>query len=121
MLPGTIIENIANIYFDFNPPVITEPSVLVAEFSTGVEELQDDLLVVYPVPTAGRVTVHSLRAVIQRIQIIAADGRVELTQDCRSNSEIVDMTGLSSGLYILRVQFDDNTISYRTVSKTTTQ
>ncbi|MBK9629212.1 MAG: DUF11 domain-containing protein [Flavobacteriales bacterium] len=32
---GTVIENIANIYFDFNPPVITEPSVLVAEFSTG--------------------------------------------------------------------------------------
>ena len=29
------IENIANIYFDFNPPIITEPSVLVAEFSTG--------------------------------------------------------------------------------------
>jgi len=25
---GTVIENIANIYFDFNPPVITEPSVL---------------------------------------------------------------------------------------------
>ncbi len=26
--PGTTIENIANIYFDYNPPVITEPSVL---------------------------------------------------------------------------------------------
>src|SRR5690606_30232718 len=23
------IENIANIYFDFNPPVITEPSILI--------------------------------------------------------------------------------------------
>ncbi|MBK9148041.1 MAG: DUF11 domain-containing protein [Flavobacteriales bacterium] len=29
LLPGDEIENIANIYFDFNPPVITEPSVLV--------------------------------------------------------------------------------------------
>ncbi len=28
--PGTVIENIANIYFDHNPPVITEPSVLNA-------------------------------------------------------------------------------------------
>lgn len=28
LLPGDEIENIANIYFDFNPPVITEPSVL---------------------------------------------------------------------------------------------
>jgi|GEM_PF-266349 len=28
LLPGDAITNIANIYFDFNPPVITEPSVL---------------------------------------------------------------------------------------------
>ena len=28
LLPGEEISNIANIYFDFNPPVITEPSVL---------------------------------------------------------------------------------------------
>jgi uncharacterized repeat protein (TIGR01451 family) len=28
LVPGTTIENIANIYFDFNPPVITEPSIL---------------------------------------------------------------------------------------------
>ncbi|HRH39774.1 MAG TPA: hypothetical protein PK760_15595, partial [Flavobacteriales bacterium] len=30
LLPGTVIENTANIFFDFNPPVITEPSVLTA-------------------------------------------------------------------------------------------
>ena len=30
VLPGTIIENTANIYFDFNPPVITAPSTLTA-------------------------------------------------------------------------------------------
>jgi|GEM_PF-3680400 len=32
------ITNIAKTIFDFNPPVITEPSVLVTEFSTGVLE-----------------------------------------------------------------------------------
>ncbi len=28
VVPGTTIENIANIFFDFNPPVITDPSIL---------------------------------------------------------------------------------------------
>lgn len=28
LLPATMIENSANIFFDFNPPVITEPSIL---------------------------------------------------------------------------------------------
>jgi uncharacterized repeat protein (TIGR01451 family) len=35
VLPGTSFENIANIYFDFNPPVITPPSVLTVS-SPGV-------------------------------------------------------------------------------------
>ncbi|MEZ4738440.1 MAG: hypothetical protein R2818_03570 [Flavobacteriales bacterium] len=35
LVPGEEIINTANIYFDFNPPAITEPSVLVAEFSSG--------------------------------------------------------------------------------------
>ena len=35
VLAGSVIENVANIYFDFNDPVITDPSMLVAEFSTG--------------------------------------------------------------------------------------
>lgn len=37
-MPGEEITNAANIYFDFNEPVITEPSVLVAEFSVGMSE-----------------------------------------------------------------------------------
>ena len=33
---GTPISNTANIFFDYNPAVVTEPSVLMAEMSTGV-------------------------------------------------------------------------------------
>ena len=33
-LPGDAVENIANIYFDYNPPVITEPCVLSVPIPT---------------------------------------------------------------------------------------
>ncbi|MBK6831765.1 MAG: hypothetical protein IPG92_13940 [Flavobacteriales bacterium] len=50
LLPGTVIENIANIYFDFNPPVITEPSALVAEFSTDVSDADSRIGLLSPNP-----------------------------------------------------------------------
>ena len=37
-LPSDEIANTAHIVFDYNDPVITEPSVLTAEFSTGIVE-----------------------------------------------------------------------------------
>ncbi len=53
LLSGTQIENIANIYFDFNDPVITEPSVLVAEFSTAVVERDERARAITPAPQSG--------------------------------------------------------------------
>lgn len=121
VLPGTVIENTANIYFDYNEPVITDPSVLVAEFSTNVEERADDQLAVYPIPASDRVTVHNREGVIDQIQVIGADGRVERVQSGRSNNEVVNLEGLSSGLYVLRIRSSDNTVSYRTIVKAPTQ
>jgi hypothetical protein len=37
LLPGETVTNIANIYFDFNAPVITPPSVFAVEVQTAVE------------------------------------------------------------------------------------
>lgn len=38
VLPGTIVSNAADIYFDFNPPVHTNDAVVVAETSTSLNE-----------------------------------------------------------------------------------
>src|SRR5690606_32416995 len=54
ILPGDQIENVANIYFDFNEPVITDPSVLVATMSTGIpnHSIAGDITL-FPQPTNG--------------------------------------------------------------------
>ncbi|HRH39110.1 MAG TPA: hypothetical protein PK760_12230, partial [Flavobacteriales bacterium] len=59
LLPGTELENTANIFFDFNDPVITEPSVLTAEFSTGVMATEVSKLSVSPVPARDMLHVRS--------------------------------------------------------------
>ncbi|MFZ1330683.1 MAG: T9SS type A sorting domain-containing protein, partial [Flavobacteriales bacterium] len=106
LLPGTTIENIANIYFDFNPPVITEPSVLVAEFSTGVEAqmISADLLLM-PNPTNGSVMVQvsNMDHTVGTLNIRAVDGR--LVKQLRMSSDRVelDLSALRAGAYWVEV------------------
>ncbi len=102
ILPGTLIENIANIFFDFNPPVITEPSVLVAEFSTGVGVESPDQLHVFPVPTREQLNVHST-TLLMRLSILTLDGRMVREEPIQGHRALVGLQGLPSGAYLLRV------------------
>jgi uncharacterized repeat protein (TIGR01451 family) len=106
VLPGTAIENIANIYFDFNEPVITEPSVLTAEFSTGQEQEQGQRhLTLFPNPAHDRV-----RLVLPQgtsgpvwVEVLTVDGRTAMTVRVAQGEEF-SVLGLSPGSYLMRVR-----------------
>ena len=100
--PGIVIENIANIYFDFNPPVITEPSVLVAEFSTEVQEQtqEQERLCVLPNPVSDHLRI-SADGTIDAITILSADGREVMRHSPRSTNASVEVSGLRSGAYFI--------------------
>ena len=104
VLPGTIIENIANIYFDFNPPIITEPSVLVAEFSTGVADRHQDAMRLYPNPATDRIFAPcpECGTAPYSVTIQAVDGKVVLQATLTSETEGIDISTLASGAYLLR-------------------
>jgi uncharacterized repeat protein (TIGR01451 family) len=98
--PGTIIENIANIYFDFNPPVITDPSVLVAEFSTGVGEVDEPRLQLSPVPVNDQLNVSSY-VEIRSVRIFTVDGREVDHRSIKATSGTIDVSVLNAGAYLL--------------------
>ena len=112
LLAGTIIENIASIYFDFNPPVITEPSVLVAEFSTGVGESIVAELELSPVPAARQLRIAA-KSTIAAVRIISPDGREMQFQRMRSNSAEIDIAHLVPGSYLLAVVFENGTVAHK--------
>lgn len=99
LLLGTEVTNIANIYFDFNPPVITEPSVLVAEFSTGVGAADALILQVYPNPTDDRITVVVPEPM--RVVLHDATGRVALAARLGQGGQELGLQGLGPGIYAL--------------------
>jgi hypothetical protein len=106
LLPGDVIENIANIYFDFNPPIITEPSVLVAEFSTGVGEASTASLLLSPVPVIDQLNIVS-SIEFRSVRIVAADGREVDQRSVRASSAAFDISRLNTGAYLLIATLPD--------------
>jgi len=100
-LPGTVIENTANIFFDYNDPVITEPSVLVAEFSTEVSAQERGDVHVVPNPATERITIAAFDSAVDFVRIIAADGRTVMTKAVRADRSVMDISHLDSGWYVL--------------------
>jgi uncharacterized repeat protein (TIGR01451 family) len=110
LLPGDEIENIANIYFDFNPPVITEPSVLVVTTGTGVVDPGTGMhLQLMPNPTDGllivRMSGDDIRPGMLRVR--GMDGRVVMEQRMTGPEVRMDVQRLANGAYVLEMLNDN--------------
>ena len=103
LVAGTVISNTANIYFDFNDPVITEPSVLTAEFSTGAQgqEQGQGQMLLQPNPASDDLLLRVTDGAIEVITVIAADGREVMRQWLRSSNSTIGVSGLPAGSYFL--------------------
>jgi hypothetical protein len=95
---------VANIYFDFNPPVITEPSVLVAEFSTGVDEAADGRIKVHPNPTSDQVRITVPADATRTYRVFGADGRdVQPPAVWSDDRLLLDAAHLAPGFYVIHL------------------
>jgi len=108
VLVGTVIENIAYIFFDFNEPVITEPCVLVAEFSTGIIERNADVAL-YPNPATTSIALRGMPNAEWTITSI--DGRRLASGKFTSVTGVVDISSFSDGLYLIQLFSDQRQIT----------
>ncbi|MBK6342548.1 MAG: T9SS type A sorting domain-containing protein [Flavobacteriales bacterium] len=117
LLPGTVIENTANIFFDYNEPVITEPSILVAEFSTEVGGEDANALFIAPNPATTEVRITAGHEVIARVTLFAADGRMMMNTVPNTTATTLNFGTLPSGLYIVQVDLASGTTSRKRLLK----
>lgn len=105
LLPGDLIANSAAIFFDFNDPVITEPSVLTVETSTGVAEGgTGQALRIFPNPTDQWLTIVLPDAVKPSVlEVLTLDGRLVAAHRPSGPSFNLNVGDLASGSYCIRV------------------
>ena len=99
LLPGDVIENTAEIYFDLNEPIITNSTSHVVDFSTTIAEVTTGTLRAFPVPAVDELRLISASP-IRSVEVFSIDGRripISLPPD-----GLIDVRALASGSYFLR-------------------
>ena len=121
LTPGTAIENVANIYFDFNEPVITEPSVLTAEFSTALRSANNAAgIQLFPNPVTDVASVNFPAAVDGfNWTVFSTDGRMHTTGRSSSGNAVLPLNALQQGTYLLQLRSEHHIHSLPFVKITT--
>ena len=117
---GTVIENTADIYFDFNAPITTNTTLNTIALSVGTKDAysQHDLQI-FPNPTSGSIAIQlrNTSRSISAINLIGTDGRVlsNLINVNASTAYSLNLQDahLAFGLYALNVVLDNGEVVTR--------
>ncbi|MBL7790404.1 MAG: PKD domain-containing protein [Chitinophagales bacterium] len=123
---GTKLKNTAEIYFDFNEPIITNTTVntIVLKSSSGVQTQVNGLNVsIYPNPTQNTATfeVNLDKASSLSYTLFNIQGRLIQQKDLNKKTgqvkEEINLEGLTSGIYILNISINGKETSLKVVKE----
>lgn len=118
LLMGSIIENAAHIYFDFNTPIATNTTITQVVDWLGVNQGESvSHSLVYPNPFSDLLNfkLHNNYDIILSVELTDLSGRRIFYQKSGTHSGSVDGSGLPSGVYFLKIQSRDRTETFRVV------
>ncbi len=101
-LPGTLLRNAADIFFDFNDPIRTNNADLVAEMSVGLAQRTNDAVFTYPNPVQDHLRIM-LPHGMWYMQVLTMDGRSVLVAGQVAGGTTVAVDQLASGSYVLHL------------------
>lgn len=99
---GDIIPNTANIYFDFNPAIVTNTWTTEFVLALGTPNFAFDHFVYYPNPVKNSLTVSN-NTTIDKIEITSVLGQKVKTISVNNLQAEIDLSELNRGLYFVKV------------------
>ncbi|MBX2978029.1 MAG: T9SS type A sorting domain-containing protein [Flavobacteriales bacterium] len=102
---GTLIENTAHIFFDFNEAIVTNTTQNLFTTTTGVAEVSVLGVQVFPNPGSGQyqVLLRGAEAGATWMEVYDAASRRVLEQRAAGALSMLDLTAQPAGVYLLRV------------------
>jgi uncharacterized repeat protein (TIGR01451 family) len=112
---GDIISNQAEIYFDFNPAIITNIATTeVIEETMGTGDFSSANVKLYPNPVQDKLNVSVVDGEIVSVNLFDMNGREFKAQ---YTADAIDTSGLSSGMYLIRITTDKGSSTHRILKK----
>lgn len=112
---GDSVENTANIFFDFNPPIITNTVVTTVAEPLGIDDfIDDENILIYPNPTSDILIVKlNEGSNTFELSLLNLNGQVVKSV----STELLDMSGLGNGVYFLKIKTDQGTFTRKVIKK----
>ncbi|MEO8068456.1 MAG: T9SS type A sorting domain-containing protein, partial [Flavobacteriales bacterium] len=107
LVSGAQIGNTANIFFDFNAPVITNEALFAVVDPMSVVDHTSAGFRIWPNPTSDVLNIECADTRTRHCSIIDVTGRPVMHLDLSAEQNRIDLIHLASGSYVLRV--DDGT------------
>ena len=100
MALNSVFENTAYIYFDFNPPIITNTTFNINGY-VGVENKLQEEITLYPNPTTNAFTIRGIAQ--GEVSIYSITGQFISQQSFDTNTKI-DLSKLQKGMYLVKLK-----------------
>ena len=107
LVVGAAVENIANIYFDYNEPVITNEAIFYVETSLGVGEDEGDDLRVWPNPADDVLMVTNDGSLNGQLRVLDLSGRVVMSGTITGTTTALSVAALAAGHYVVEINGAD--------------
>lgn len=115
LILGDSVSNTAGIYFNFNPPVITNTATTTLA-TMGVGGDMASLFSIWPNPVADDLHIESKTAEVQSVSIFDLMGR-EVLRVKGHRLETIDVSGLATGEYLARITSPKGSATSKFVKK----
>jgi uncharacterized repeat protein (TIGR01451 family) len=120
---GTVLENSAAIYFDFNAPIFTNTSLHTVNqhsiiLNTDKQvDYEKNTFRIYPNPTTGILQIEQKDNNDLNIKIYDNLGRLVLQKQSNSSNSNLDISNLADGIYFIAIQVDNELISRKILKR----
>lgn len=104
LVVGDTAQNTADIYFDFNYPVVTNTASTTVT-SLNVSEIETNTVTIFPIPVKESLQIKALEN-ISSVELFDIQGRLLLVKKAESNEIALDFLGKTRGIYLLKVYTD---------------
>ena len=79
--------------------------------NVAIEDVNDDMLNVYPNPTSAQININSTEA-LKNVSIYSLTGQQVLNA---GNANTIDLGNLNNGTYVVRIDMQNGSVSTRTI------
>lgn len=113
---GTIIENTAEIYFDFNPAIIT--NTFSTEFIAPLNnfQFQQTDFIIYPNPTNSVLNIQNKKnGVISNVNVIDLLGKKLSSTTNQGNTLSIDLSHLNAGIYFIEIFTENSKTTHKII------